>query len=316
MPMNDTPDGDVGSTGQWTAADIPTQIGRTFVVTGANSGIGYEVTRALAAHGAQVIMAVRDEEKGATAAETLRAEYPDATLVPRHLDLADLDTVRTFAASVHKVDVLINNAGVMMPPRTLSAQGYELQFAVNHLGHFALTALLLEKLSHGDDPRVVTVTSLRHKRGRLHFHDLHGEHKYSRTDFYAQSKLANVVFGLELNRRLRAGGIEVSSVLAHPGIVDTNLASSGPTGLTKLGAVLATRLLAQDAAMGALPVLYAATSPDVESGQLIGPDARNEAKGFPTVVEPLEAARDRDLAKRLWDVSEELTGLHLDLAAG
>ena len=316
MPMNDTPDGDVGSTGQWTTADIPSQTGRTFVVTGANSGIGYEVTRALAAKGATVIMAVRDEEKGTAAAERLRAEHPDASVLPRLLDLADLDTVRTFAATVTKADVLINNAGVMMPPRSLSVQGYELQFAVNHLGHFALTALLLEKLSHGDDPRVVTVTSLRHKKGRMHFDDLHGEHKYSRADFYAQSKLANVVFGLELNRRLRAAGIEVASVLAHPGIVDTNLASTGPTGLIKLGAQLTTKLLAQNAEMGALPVLYAATAPEVESGQLIGPNARNESKGFPTVVEPLEAARDRDLAKRLWDVSEELTGLHLDLAAG
>lgn len=315
MPMNDTPDGDMGSTSQWTAADIPSQIGRTFVVTGANSGIGYETTRALAAHGAHVIMAVRDEAKGAAAAEQLRAEHPDATLVPRLLDLADLATVRIFAAGVNKVDVLINNAGVMMPPRTLSAQGYELQFAVNHLGHFALTALLLEKLAQGKDARVVTVTSLRHKKGRMHFDDLHGEHKYSRTGFYAQSKLANVVFGLELHRRLRAAGIDVASVLAHPGVVDTNLASSGPTGLIKLGAQLTTKLLAQTPEMGALPILYAATSPAVESGQLIGPDARNESKGYPTVVEPLEAARDRDLAKRLWDASEELTGLHLDLAA-
>ena len=315
MPMNDTPDGDVGSTGQWTAADIPRQIGRTFVVTGANSGIGYETTRALAAQGAQVIMAVRDVEKGAAAAERLRAEHPDATLVPRHLDLADLDTVRTFAAGVAKVDILINNAGVMMPPRTLSAQGYELQYAVNHLGHFALTALLLEKLAQGGDSRVVTVTSLRHKKGRMHFDDLHGEHKYSRTGYYAQSKLANVVFGLELNRRLRAAGIEVASVLAHPGVVDTNLASTGPTGLTKLSARLSTKLLAQTAEMGALPILYAATNPAVESGQMIGPDARNESKGYPTVVEPLEAARDRDLAKRLWEISEELTGLHLDIAA-
>ena len=314
MPMNDTPDGDVGSTGQWTAGDIPSQIGRTFVVTGANSGIGYETSRALAARGAQVIMAVRDEAKGAAAAERLRAEHPDATLVPRLLDLADLDTVRPFAAGIGKIDVLINNAGVMMPPHTMSAQGYELQFAVNHLGHFALTALLLEKLAQGNDPRVVTVTSLRHKKGRMHFDDLHGEHKYSRTGYYAQSKLANVVFGLELHRRLRAAAIEVSSVLAHPGVVDTNLASSGPTGFVKLGAQMYTKLLAQSPEMGALPILYAATSPAVESGQLIGPNARNESKGYPTVVEPLEAARDRDLAKRLWEISEDLTGLHLDLA--
>lgn len=314
MPMNDTPDGDMGSTGQWTAADIPSQIGRTFVVTGANSGIGYETTRALAAHGAQVIMAVRDEAKGAAAAERLRAEHPDATLVPRHLDLADLDTVRTFAAGVTKVDVLINNAAVMMPPRTLSAQGYELQFAVNHLGHFALTALLLDRMKDSQDGRVVTVTSNLHKRGRIHFDDLHGEHKYSRTGYYAQSKLANVVFAIELNRRLRAAGLGIRSVLAHPGYAATNLQSTGPTGLGKLTMKLTNRIFAQDPAMGALPQLYAATHPDVEGGQFIGPDGRGESKGYPTLVEPLEAARDRELAKRLWDVSEELSGVQFPLA--
>ncbi len=309
MTMTDTPEGEVGSTSQWTADDIPPQSGRVVVVTGANSGIGYETTRALAASGATVIMAVRDEAKGAAARNALRDENPTAQLEIRHLDLADLSTVRAFAATVTRADVLINNAGVMMPPRTLTEQGYELQFGVNHLGHFALTALLFDVLTKSDDPRVVTVTSVAHKRGRIHLDDLHGEHKYSRSGFYAQSKLANVVFGLELNRRLRASGIGMRSVLAHPGTVATNLQSAGPTGLTKVAAQLSTRLLAQDAAMGALPLLYAATNPDVESGQLIGPDARNESKGYPTVVEPLDAARDRELARRLWELSEDLSGL-------
>jgi NAD(P)-dependent dehydrogenase (short-subunit alcohol dehydrogenase family) len=308
--MNDTPDGDAGSTGHWTADDIPSLIGRTFVVTGANSGVGYETTRALAAKGASVILAVRDEAKGTEAIEKLRVEYPDSTLELRYVDLADLDTVRSFAAGVKRVDVLINNAGVMMPPRTLTKQGYELQFGVNHLGHFALTALLFDALSRGNDARVVTVTSRQHTRGRMHFDDLHGEHKYSRGGYYAQSKLANVVFGLEFHRRLRAAGIPIRSILAHPGVAVTNLSSSGPTGLMKVAMTLGVRLIAQPADMGALPQLYAATSPDAESGQLIGPDARNEMKGWPTVVEPLEAARDREVAKRLWDVSEQLTGIH------
>jgi NAD(P)-dependent dehydrogenase (short-subunit alcohol dehydrogenase family) len=314
MPMNDTPEGDAGSTGQWTVGDIPSQIGRTVIVTGANSGIGYETTRALAGRGAQVILAVRDEAKGTEAMEKLRAEHPDATLELRYVDLADLDTVRAFAAGVKKVDILINNAGVMMPPRTLTKQGYELQFGVNHLGHFVLTALVFEALKRSGDGRVVTVTSRAHVRGRMHFDDLHGEHKYSRSGYYAQSKLANVVFGLELHRRLRAAGLPMRSVLAHPGVVVTNLQSTGPTGLSKLVMQLGSRLVAQPADMGALPLLYAATSPDAESGQLIGPDARNEGKGYPTVVEPLEPARDREVAKRLWDASEELTGIRFDLA--
>jgi NAD(P)-dependent dehydrogenase (short-subunit alcohol dehydrogenase family) len=196
-----------------------------------------------------------------------------------------------------------------MPPRTLTKHGHELQFAVNHLGHFALTALLLDKLRQGTEPRVVTVTSRQHMHGRMHFDDLHGAHGYSRRGYYAQSKLANVVFGLELHRRLRANGLPIRSVLAHPGVVATNLQSTGPTGLTRLVTQLGSRILAQPADMGALPVLYAATHPDVEGGQYIGPDART--KGYPAVAEPLEAARARDVAKRLWDVSEELTGIRL-----
>jgi NAD(P)-dependent dehydrogenase (short-subunit alcohol dehydrogenase family) len=314
MPMSETPAIGAGSPSQWTADHIPSLVGRTFVVTGANSGLGYETTRALAAHGATVIMAVRNEAKGAAALAALRAEHPEASIDARYLDLGDLDTVRAFAATVDSVDVLINNAGVMMPPHTVTKQGYELQFAVNHLGHFALTALLFDKLRGSGDGRVVTVTSREHHRGRIRFDDLHGEHKYSRIGFYAQSKLANVVFGLELNRRLRAAAVPVRSVLAHPGVAQTNLASTGPTGLARVVMQAGLKVIAQGARMGALPQLYAATCPDVEGGQLIGPDGRTELKGYPTVVEPLDAARDRQLAKRLWEVSEELTGLKLDIA--
>ncbi|GAA4413235.1 oxidoreductase [Actinokineospora soli] len=297
----------------WTAADIPSLVGRSFIVTGANSGLGYQTSLALARKGAHVVLAVRDLEKGAAAVESIKAADAEANVEARHLDLADLDSVREFAGGVDRVDVLVNNAGVMWTPRTLSAQGYELQFAVNHLAHFALTGLLIDVLAAGRDARVVTVSSFLHKQGFMHFDDLQGEHKYSRRGYYAQSKLANVVFGLELHRRLRANGVPVASVLAHPGYSATNLQSAGPTGVQKLGLKLGNRLLAQDAEMGALPQLYAATHPDVESGQFIGPNGRREQKGYPALVEPLDAARDRGTARRLWDVSEELSGVHYSL---
>lgn len=283
-------------------------------MTGANSGLGLETARALGALGATVIMTARDMAKGEAAVEELRAEQPHARFDLRRLDLADLDSVREFAAGVEHVDVLVNNAGVMMPPQGRTAQGYELQFGVNHLAHFALTILLFNTLLQSEDGRVVTVSSNLHKRGRIHFEDLHGEHGYSRTKYYSQSKLANVVFGLELHRRLRANGMAMRSVLAHPGYSATNLQSSGPTGVGKLVLKMTNRLMAQDVAMGALPQIYAAAGADVESGQFYGPDGRGESKGYPTLVEPLDEARDRELSKRLWDISEELTGVHIDLA--
>jgi NAD(P)-dependent dehydrogenase (short-subunit alcohol dehydrogenase family) len=297
----------------WIAEHISSQDRRTVVVTGANSGLGLETARALAGLGALVIMTARDQTKGEQAVEEIRAEHPDARIELRDLDLADLDSVRRFADGVDELDVLVNNAGVMTPPHSRTVQDYELQFGVNHLAHFALTGLLLNKLILAEDARVVTVTSVLHKRGRIHFDNLHGEHGYSRSRYYSQSKLANVVFALELHRRLRANAIAVKSVLAHPGYAATNLQSSGPTGVSKLVWRVGNRLMAQESAMGALPQLYAATGADVESGQFYGPDGRGESKGFPTLVEPLEAARDRELAKRLWDTSEKLTGVTIPL---
>jgi len=312
--MSSAPDAEKPSAAGWIADHISSQVGRTFVVTGANSGLGLETARALGGLGANVIMTARDAGKGRQALEELLAAQPEAKLELRELDLADLDSVREFAASVDELDVLINNAGVMMPPHGRTRQGYELQFGVNHLGHFALTGLLLDRLARSEDGRVVTVTSNLHKRGRIHFDDLHGEHDYGRTKYYAQSKLANVVFAIELNRRLRANSIPIRSVLAHPGYSATNLQSSGPTGVGKLMMKASNRLFAQDAETGALPQLYAATGADVESGQFYGPDGRGESKGFPTLVEPLDDARDRELGKRLWDTSEELTGVRIPLA--
>jgi NAD(P)-dependent dehydrogenase (short-subunit alcohol dehydrogenase family) len=303
---------------RWTADDIPNQAGRIFIVTGANSGLGYVTAQQLARRGAHVIMTARNEVKGREALERLRAELPGGSMELRHLDLADLASVKAFAESIVidriPVDVLINNAGIMMPPRSLTEQGFELQFGTNHLGHFALTGLLLESLMAGSEARVVTVSSTAHKSGFIHFDDLAGERSYSRWAFYAQSKFANVLFGLELDRRLRESGVPIKSLLAHPGYSDTNLQSTGPTGLTSLVLRFGNRFFAQDMAMGALSQLYAATSPLAESGQFIGPDGRGELKGYPSIVQPIVAARARETAKRLWHISEELTGIHFELA--
>jgi NAD(P)-dependent dehydrogenase (short-subunit alcohol dehydrogenase family) len=312
--MSTAPEAEKPSAAGWIADHISSQVGRTVVVTGANSGLGMETVRALGSLGANVIMTARDRDRGEKALDELAAEQPEAKFELRTLDLADLDSVRQFAGTIGELDVLINNAGVMMPPHGRTKQGYELQFGVNHLGHFALTGLLLDRLARSEDGRVVTVSSALHKRGRIHFDDLNGEHDYGRTKFYSQSKLANVVFALELNKRLRSNGVPVRSVLAHPGYSATNLQSSGPTGVGKLLMKAGNRLFAQDAEMGALPQLYAATGADVESGQFYGPDGRGESKGFPTLVEPLDDARDRELGKRLWDVSEEMTGVRIPLA--
>ncbi|QSY51389.1 MULTISPECIES: oxidoreductase [Streptomyces] len=298
---------------RWTADDIPDQTGRTVIVTGASSGLGYVTARELARHGAHVILTARNADRGRAALDRLRGELTAPALELRTLDLADLDSVHAFAGALDTpVDVLVNNAGIMMPPRTLTKQGFESQFGTNHLGHFALTGLLLGRLRAGSDPRVVTVTSTLHKSGAIHYDDLDGERSYSPRGFYAQSKYANVLFGLELNRRLRTSAVPVRSVLAHPGYSATNLQSSGPTGLLKAILKVTNRLVAQDVETGALNQLYAAASPHARGGQFIGPDGRNEAKGHPTLVQPAESATDPETARRLWDLSEQLTGVRYD----
>jgi NAD(P)-dependent dehydrogenase (short-subunit alcohol dehydrogenase family) len=298
---------------RWTAARIADQAGRTFIVTGANSGLGFETARQLAAHCGRVVLTARTEAKGSDAVARLKAEQPTARVEYRLLDLADLDSVRHFAAGVLDdgvaVDVLINNAGVMMPPRRLSPQGFESQFATNHLGHFALSGLLFDTIARGNDPRVVTVSSALHKRGSIHFDDLNGERSYSPSGYYSQSKFANVLFGLELDRRLRAVGSPVRSLLAHPGYAATNLQSSGPTGVGKQLMRFGNSLFAQSAEMGALNELYAAVDPAAESGSFYGPNGFLENRGYPTVVQPVESAKSEETARRLWTLSEELTGV-------
>lgn len=298
---------------QWTADDIPDQTGRTFIITGANSGLGYVTALELARHGATVIMAVRNAAKGASARDAILAAVPAAKLEIAPLDLADLDSVKEFATGIvssgRGIDVLINNAGIMMPPRRVTKQGFELQFGTNHLAHFALTLRLLPALEGRADARVVTMSSGLHKSGHIHFDDLGAIKTYSRTGAYSQSKIANVYFALELDRRLRAQGIPIKSVLAHPGYAATNLQSAGPTGPLAWLMVFGNMFMAQTAEQGALPELYAATALGVEGGQFIGPDGRNEMRGYPTLVQPIERARDPEIARRLWEVSEDMTGV-------
>ncbi|MER7517907.1 oxidoreductase [Streptomyces sp. NPDC126499] len=305
---------------RWNADLIPDLTGRVFVVTGANSGLGLATTRELARHGGHVVLAVRDERRGREAARALAREVPGALLDVRRLDLADLDSVREFAGKLRadhdRIDVLVNNAGVMAPPRTLSAQGHELQFAVNHLGHFALTGLLLDRLAAGRDPRVVTVSSLQHRKGRIDFDDLHGERRYAPMGAYNASKLANAVFGHQLHRRLAAAGSPVRSLLAHPGYTATNLQNDTPVALVRLvfGRVLGP-LLAQAPEAGALPQLYAATAPDAEGGTFTGPDGRGELRGAPTRVALAPTAADPETGRRLWELSETLTGVRYEIRA-
>ena len=298
---------------KWTADQITDQSGRNFIVTGANSGLGFETARELARHGGWVVLAARNEVKGLDAVARINAEQPRAAVEFRALDLADLESVRAFAASIARggsaVDVLINNAGVMFPPRRLTPQGFESQFATNHLGHFALSGLLYNTIRRGRDARVVTVTSNLHKGGSIHFDDLSGGKSYSPQAFYQQSKFANVLFGLELDRRLRAANAPVKSVLAHPGYSATNLQSSGPTGPLRVAMQIGNRVLAQSAAMGALDELYAAVAPSAESGKVYGPGGFRELRGYPVESEPDRAAKNEDTARRLWELSEKLTGV-------
>jgi NAD(P)-dependent dehydrogenase (short-subunit alcohol dehydrogenase family) len=297
---------------KWTADDIPDQTGKLAIVTGANSGLGLVTALELARHGAEVVVAARSSAKGEGAVEEIRAAAPSAP-EPRAavLDLASLDSVRRFAGefSDARVDLLVNNAGVMMAPRQTTSDGFELQFGTNHLGHFALTGLLLDALGRSEAARIVTLSSIEHRAGKLDFDDLQMESGYSPRGSYQRSKLANAVFAVELDRRLRAAGSPVMSVFAHPGYSATNLQSSGPTGLAKAAMKISNRLIAQSAERGALPTLYAATAPDVEGGAYYGPDGFQEMRGFPEKVKAIPAAYDPAIGSRLWQESEELTGV-------
>ncbi|WP_078284331.1 SDR family NAD(P)-dependent oxidoreductase [Mycobacteroides chelonae] len=300
-------------TAHWSTADIPDQTGRVAIITGANTGLGLETARALAAAGAQVVLAVRDLDKGAAAVEEIGKTTPADNLALQRLDLSSLSDIRSAAEQLGdqypQIDLLINNAGVMYPPKGNTADGFELQFGTNHLGHFALTALLLENLTTVRGSRVVTVSSNGHKfRAAIHFDDLQWERDYSRVGAYAQSKLANLLFTYELQRRLQAAGAETVALAAHPGASGTELMRHITFGPEALSA--AALKLAQSPAMGALPSLRAATDPTAVGGQYYGPSGFGEFRGYPKVVKSTRQSHDQALQQRLWSVSEELTGVN------
>jgi NAD(P)-dependent dehydrogenase (short-subunit alcohol dehydrogenase family) len=307
---------------RWTAQDIPDQSGRVAVVTGANSGLGYHTALELARHGAKVVVASRSDVRGKEAVARIVAEVPDADLDLRGLDLADLAGVRSFAdgiqASYPSIDLLINHAGGMAKPRQLTKDGFEMQFGTNHLGHFALTGLLLPLLLRTADARVVTVSSTAHKPGRIDFDDLQHERSYRKWKVYSDSKLANLLFAYELQRRLTASGSGLISVAAHPGTSGTNLVavSAQDNIIKRLVMPAGARLISQSAAKGALPQLYAATAPDVKGGEYFGPNGIAESFGYPKRVDSIPASKDLDTAARLWSVSEELTGVGYDALQG
>ncbi len=303
--------------GKWTARQIPSQAGKTVLITGANSGIGYQAALELARHGAHVLLGCRNEAKGRAALERLLREAPNASAEMVQLDIASLASIHAFAAAFIGrgivLGLLINNAGVMaLPKRELTEDGFERQFGTNHLGHFALTGLLLPALLAAPEPRVVTVASLAHRTGKIEFDNLQRERGYEGWDAYNAWTLANILFAKELDRRARAGHSRLLSLAVHPGVSTTSIFENGP-GTMNLKAI-AVRVLApvlmQNDEAGALPTLYAATSPDAHGGEYIGPDGFGELKGSPVVVQPRPQALDTAVGERLWAVSEELTGVH------
>ena len=293
--------------GKWTEQDIPDQRGRVAIVTGANTGLGFETARALAERGASVVLAVRDVEKGKRAAAQIAGD-----IAVQELDLTSLESIRAAAADLRaahqRIDLLINNAGVMYTPKQITRDGFEMQFGTNHLGHFALTGLLLDRLLPVAGSRVTTVSSVGHRiRAAIHFDDLQWERSYGRVAAYGQSKLANLMFTYELQRRLTAHGT-TAAVAAHPGMSNTELARNSPAFL-RLPLTWLAPLITQNASMGALPTLRAATDLAVLGGQYYGPDGMGEVRGYPRLVTSSPESYDVAVQQHLWAVSEKLTGV-------
>ena len=295
----------------WRAEQVPDQTGRVAIVTGSNSGIGFETARVLADKGATVIMACRNLDKANPKAEEIRAAHPGCDVEVMRLDLSNLDSVRQFAdefrAKHSRLDLLINNAGIMVPPYGTTAQGFETQFGVNHLGHFALTGLLLDLIVNTPGARIVTVSSVAHYMGKIDFSDLNWERGYKAQAAYGQSKLANLLFTYELQRRLAAAEKDTLAVAAHPGWTSTNLQEHAPS------VKFMNRFFGQEPLMGALPTLYAATESDVKCGEYYGPSGLLEMNGPPKRVKSNKRSRDENVAERLWNVSQDLTGVHVPI---
>jgi NAD(P)-dependent dehydrogenase (short-subunit alcohol dehydrogenase family) len=300
------------ATTNWTADNIPSQQGKIFLITGANSGLGFEATKVLSKKGAHIIMTARNLQKGNEALAAIKKENPNAKLDLMQLDLADFHAIRSFSAEFHskysKLDVLINNAGVMHPPkREVTKQNFEVQFGTNHLGHFLLTGLLLDILKNTANSRISVQSSIVHKtesmKPDIYFDDLNFEKSYNKDQAYAQSKLANLLFAYELDSRLKANNINTIVTAAHPGYTKTNLqANSG-----FLMAVILNNILAQNVKIGTLPILRAATAENAKGGEYFGPTKMMEMKGYPELVKSSDKSYDKDLAKKLWEVSENLT---------
>jgi NAD(P)-dependent dehydrogenase (short-subunit alcohol dehydrogenase family) len=297
----------------WSTADIPDQAGRVAVVTGANTGLGFETAKALGGAHARLVLAVRNLDKGKEAAASISATTPGADISLQQLDLSSLGSVREAATALREthehIDLLINNAGIMYTPKGTTTDGFELQFGTNHLGHFALTGLLLDRLLATPGSRVVTLSSVGHRiRAAIHFDDLQWQRTYSRIGAYGQSKLANLLFTYELQRRLAAAQASTIALAAHPGTANTELARNSPRPLRAMGDLFG-RFIAQRPAMGALPTLRAATDPGAIGGQYYGPGGFRETRGWPTLVKSSKQSHDVELQRRLWAVSEELTGV-------
>lgn len=298
----------------WTAENIPPQNGKTILITGANSGLGFEATKVLSKKEAHIIMTARNLQKGNEALEAIKKENPSAKLHLMQLDLADFNSIREFSDEFHskysKLDVLVNNAGVMNPPkREVTKQNFEVQFGTNHLGHFLLTGLLLDILKYTPNSRISVQSSIVHKtesmKPDIHFDDLNFEKSYNRDQAYAQSKLANLLFAYELDRRLKANNFKTIVTAAHPGYTKTNLqANSG-----FLMSVILNNILAQNVKIGVLPILRAATEENLKGGEYFGPTKTMEMKGYPELVKSSDKSYDKDLARKLWEVSEKLTNL-------
>lgn len=291
--------------------------GKTAIITGANSGIGFEAAKILAGRGARVILAVRNVEKGTQAKTSIVRAYPYADVKVMHVDVADLASIRFFSEQIKSqlssLDLLINNAGVMMPPYTLTKDGFELQFGSNHLGHFALVGHLLPLLEKTPNSRIVTTGSLAHNRGKIDFNNLDGSKGYKAKKFYNQSKLANMLFAMEFDKRLKRNGFQTISVACHPGISATNIFKFGKWDAPKVLRNYANRFL-QPPHMGALATVHAATDEGLTGGEYIGPDGKGAKKGFPALEMPHPAALDETVADKLWTVSEQLTGVAFDFS--
>ncbi|MHA2099948.1 MAG: oxidoreductase [Candidatus Kariarchaeaceae archaeon] len=309
---------------KWSADDIPDISGKIAIVTGANSGIGYHTVKELANKGATVVMACRDLKKGADAIKKIVTEFPDSNIRLMHLDLSSIDNIKKFSDKFKQdnqnLDLLINNAGLMFAPYDKTENGFELHFGINHLGHFALTSWVLDLLLKTENSRIVNVSSALHKSGKINFDDLQGEKKYRRIRAYSQSKLANLLFTYELQRKLESTNSSTISVGCHPGYAATNLQS---TGMGMRRGILpffmkpmlkfSNIIMAQSAQMGALPTLFAALSDEVKGGDYVGPSKFGEQRGHPKITTSSKRSHEKDIAKQLWDTSESLTGATFNL---